>query len=67
MYGVIAPKTSSGVNSLKGEMNSSFTIEFADGTVHQLVEPSFEIDGISVGERTYKLTGRVGVIDEVGK
>lgn len=64
-YGIIAPVTSNGVNSLTGLMNMSFTIEFADGTVHKLIEPSFEIGGVMVGDRTYSLIGQIGIIDEV--
>ena len=66
-YGVIAQEMFNGVNSLRGEMNMRFTIEFADGTVHKVIEPSFEIEGFMVGDRTYRLIGQIGIIDEVSR
>jgi len=64
IYGYNESEVSTGANSVKATYKGTFTIEFKDGTKHQVVFPMFKLSGTLIGDRKIKYKENMIVIDK---
>ncbi len=44
--------------------NSSYVIEFSDGTIHKIHPCCYLVEGTMIGDRTYQINGNLCITDE---
>ena len=56
-----------GANSVTANNYGKYTIKYSDGTTHRIILPTILITGITYGTRTFTVSDKMYVIDEVKK